>query len=77
LVLYYSRDKVDKANTDKITDDALLVEAIGEKVSIVETDSSNIKITHGSDIAIAEAVIKMRPEPKREGPLGPYIEAQW
>jgi 2-C-methyl-D-erythritol 4-phosphate cytidylyltransferase len=69
--------QADKTNAEKISDDALLVEAIGEKVSIVEADSSNIKITHQSDIAIAEAIIKTRPEPKRQGPLGPYIEAQW
>lgn len=62
---------------NKISDDAQLVEALGEKVSIVETDSSNIKITYKTDIAIAEAIIKTRPEPKREGPIGPYYEAQW
>ncbi|MHC4912531.1 MAG: 2-C-methyl-D-erythritol 4-phosphate cytidylyltransferase [Planctomycetota bacterium] len=66
-------------NLDKneISDDAQLVEAIGEKVSIVETDASNIKITHGSDIAIASAILKSRPKPVPKGPMGPYIEAQW
>ena len=62
---------------DTISDDAQLVEALGSKISIVETDSSNIKITYKTDIAIAEAIIKNRPEPKREGPIGPYYEAQW
>lgn len=61
----------------KISDDAQLVEAIGEKVSIVETDSSNIKITHKADIAIAEAILKSRPKPIPKGPIGPYFEAQW
>jgi 2-C-methyl-D-erythritol 4-phosphate cytidylyltransferase len=61
----------------KIRDDAQLVEAIGEKVSIVETDSSNIKITHKDDVAIAEAILKSRPKPVPKGPIGPYIEAQW
>ncbi len=67
------------ANLDKnkISDDAQLVEALGEKVSIVETDSSNIKITRQSDIAIAEAILKSRPKPRPKGPAGPYIEAQW
>ena len=66
-------------NLDKntISDDAQLVEAIGYKVSIVETDFSNIKITRPSDIAIAEAVLKSRPKPKPTGTAGPYIEAQW
>jgi 2-C-methyl-D-erythritol 4-phosphate cytidylyltransferase len=67
------------ANLDKskISDDAQLIEALGEKVSVVETDSSNIKITRQSDIAIAEAILKSRPKPKPKGPAGPYIEAQW
>lgn len=62
---------------NKISDDAQLVEAIGEKVSIVETDSSNIKITSKADLAIAEAILKSRPKPGPKGPVGPYIEAQW
>ena len=62
---------------NKISDDSQLVEAIGEKVSIVETDSSNIKITHKDDLAIAEAILKSRPKPVPKGPIGPYIEAQW
>ena len=67
------------ANVDKatVTDDAFLVEALGHKVAIVESDSSNIKITRPSDIAVAEAIIRSRPKPKPEGPIGPYIEAQW
>ena len=66
-------------NLDKstISDDAQLIEALKEKVSIVETDSSNIKITRQGDIAIAEAILKSRPKKKPEGPAGPYIEAQW
>jgi len=61
----------------KISDDSQLVEALGQKVSIVQTDASNIKITRKSDIAIAEAILKSRPRPKPEGPIGPYAEAQW
>ena len=60
-----------------ISDDSQLVEALGRKVSIVETDSSNIKITRKSDVAIAEAILKSRPKPKPKGHTGPYIEAQW
>jgi 2-C-methyl-D-erythritol 4-phosphate cytidylyltransferase len=66
-------------NLDKstISDDAQLIEALGQKVTIVETDSSNIKITRQSDIAVAEAILKSRPKKIPEGPAGPYIEAQW
>jgi 2-C-methyl-D-erythritol 4-phosphate cytidylyltransferase len=62
---------------NKISDDSQLAEAIEGKVSIVETDSSNIKITHKADLAIAEAILKSRPKPVPKGPIGPYFEAQW
>ena len=61
----------------KISDDAQLVEALGNKVTIVEADSSNIKITRQSDIAIAEAILKTRPKLMPKGPIGPYSDAQW
>jgi 2-C-methyl-D-erythritol 4-phosphate cytidylyltransferase len=71
---YENLENLDKS---KISDDSQLVEALGHKVTIVETDSSNIKITHQSDIAVAEAILKTRPKPVPKGPVGPYIEAQW
>lgn len=70
-------DNLDNLDKTSISDDAQLVEALGHNVTIVEADSSNIKITRGSDIPIAEAIIKSRPKPAPEGPIGPYIEAQW
>jgi 2-C-methyl-D-erythritol 4-phosphate cytidylyltransferase len=80
----FNKDTLKKAyanlknlDKNKISDDAQLVEALGHKVAVVETDSSNIKITYKTDIAIAEAILKSRPEPRPKGPLGPYIEAQW
>jgi len=60
-----------------IGDDSQLVEALGMKVSVVETDSSNVKITKAADIAIAEAILKSRPKARPKGPTGPYVEAQW
>jgi len=74
---YENLKNLDESKRSKISDDSQLVEALGEKVTIVESDSSNIKITRKSDVAIAEAIIKSRPKPKPEGPLGPYVEAQW
>jgi 2-C-methyl-D-erythritol 4-phosphate cytidylyltransferase len=71
---YENLKNLDKS---KISDDAQLVEALGHKVSVVETDSSNIKITRQSDVAIAEAILKSRPKLTPKGPIGPYIEAQW
>ena len=71
---YENLDNLDKAS---VTDDAFLVEALGHEVAIVQSDSSNIKITRKSDIPLAEAIIRARPKAKPEGPIGPYIEAQW
>lgn len=71
---YANLENLDKS---KISDDSQLVEALGHKVAIVQTDSSNIKITTKADIAIAEAIIKSRPKPKPDGYVGPYGEAQW
>jgi 2-C-methyl-D-erythritol 4-phosphate cytidylyltransferase len=71
---YANLGKLDKS---KISDDAQMVEALGREVSIVETDSSNIKVTCGADIAIADAIIKSRSKAKVKRPAGPYIEAQW
>lgn len=64
-------------DASKITDDAMLVEALGHPVSIVEADFTNLKITRKSDVPIAEAIIESRPKKKPEGPTGPYAEAQW
>ena len=61
----------------KISDDSQLVEALGHKVSIVETNSSNIKITQKNDIAIAQAILKTRAKAIPKGYIGPYDEAQW
>jgi 2-C-methyl-D-erythritol 4-phosphate cytidylyltransferase len=70
-------DNLKNLDASKISDDSQLVEALGHKVSIVETDSSNIKITQKNDIAIAQAIIKSRPKPKPKGYVGPYAEAEW
>jgi 2-C-methyl-D-erythritol 4-phosphate cytidylyltransferase len=71
---YEGLEKLDKSG---ISDDSVLVEALGQAVSIVETDNSNIKITRRSDVAMAEAIIKSRSKLKAKGPIGPYSEAQW
>jgi 2-C-methyl-D-erythritol 4-phosphate cytidylyltransferase len=76
-LLKKAHDSADKKNIAKISDDSQLIEALGHKVSIVETNSSNIKITYPADAAIAEAILKTRPDPKKEGYIGPFYEAQW
>jgi 2-C-methyl-D-erythritol 4-phosphate cytidylyltransferase len=59
-----------------ITDDAQLVEAIGEPVALVENDASNLKITTKADLTLAHAIIKSRPA-KKASKLGAFEEAQW
>lgn len=70
-------ENLENLEKNKISDDTQLIESLGHDVTIVETDSSNIKITRQSDIAVAEAILKSRPKPVPKGPVGPYIEAQW
>src|SRR4029450_2891176 len=43
-----------------VPDDALLCEAIGVPVTVVPSSAANLKVTHGEDIAIAEALLGAR-----------------
>ncbi|WP_163102730.1 2-C-methyl-D-erythritol 4-phosphate cytidylyltransferase [Peribacillus alkalitolerans] len=47
------------------TDDASLVERLGERVQMVEGDYTNLKITTPEDIFFAEAIIKLREKGER------------
>jgi 2-C-methyl-D-erythritol 4-phosphate cytidylyltransferase len=76
-LLVKAYDNLKNLDAAAISDDAMLVEAVGHKVHVVETDTSNWKVTYPADTAVAEAIIKTRPKPKPEGPVGPYNEAQW
>lgn len=44
----------------KVTDDAQLVEAIGEPVYIIEGDPTNLKVTHAADIQLVELFLHAR-----------------
>lgn len=50
----------------EFTDDASVVEHLGEKISLCEGDYLNIKITTPNDIVLAEAIIAMQSEEKPE-----------
>jgi len=43
-----------------VTDDASLVERLGHQVTVVKGEYSNIKITTPEDLAVAEALLKIR-----------------
>ena len=62
---------------DAATDDAALVEALGETVTVVRGDPRNIKITTRRDLALAAAVVHSLPQPAKPRPAGPFDEAQW
>ncbi len=77
-ILKKAYENIKKLQKSTISDDSQLVEALGHKVTIVESDSSNIKITQQCDLAIAEAILKTQQKKKvPKGTIGPYIEAQW
>ncbi|MBI4717435.1 MAG: 2-C-methyl-D-erythritol 4-phosphate cytidylyltransferase [Planctomycetes bacterium] len=61
---------------EEATDDAQVVERSGHPVSIVLSDSTNLKVTTRGDLTLAAAILKARPA--RTGPrLGAFEEAQW
>ena len=59
------------------SDDAGLVEALGETVTVVPGDLRNVKITTKRDLMMAAAVVDALPKPKLSKSTGPFEEAQW
>jgi 2-C-methyl-D-erythritol 4-phosphate cytidylyltransferase len=54
------------------TDDAQLVERLGQKVTIVPGSPINLKITSREDLRLAEHALKALPKPKFDGPAHPF-----
>lgn len=48
------------------TDDAQLIEKLGEKVVTVQGDSTNIKVTRAQDLTLARAILNVKPPAQRE-----------
>lgn len=67
----YAQVSSGKLNASQITDDAGLVEALGEAVVVVEGDAMNVKITLPQDVAFAEAVLAVRSGKPAGDALGP------
>lgn len=74
-ILLDAYKKLDQQIQD-ITDDAQVVELAGHTVTVVTSDSTNLKITSKADITLAKAIIKSRPV-KPVQRLGAFEEAQW
>ena len=65
-----------EGSDQEITDDAQAVELAGHPVSVVQSDSTNLKVTTKADLTLANAILKSRPAPK-VARLGAFEEAQW
>lgn len=58
----------------KATDEAQLMEAIGQKVTVVRGSPINLKITSREDLQLAEQALKAVPKPKLAGPAHPFAD---
>jgi 2-C-methyl-D-erythritol 4-phosphate cytidylyltransferase len=47
---------------ERFTDEATVVESFGLKISLIEGEENNIKITRPIDLAIAEKILEYRQE---------------
>jgi 2-C-methyl-D-erythritol 4-phosphate cytidylyltransferase len=63
-----------KRGKENVTDDAQLVERLGQPVTIVPGSPLNIKITTRDDLKLAEQVLKVLPKPKLEGFQHPFAD---
>ena len=65
---FFGRALLDQAYeatyTPLFTDDASVVEAMGERVWLVEGERSNLKLTTREDFVIAEALLAAQNEPQ-------------
>jgi len=56
------------------TDDAQLVERIGQRVTIVPGSPINLKITTREDLRLAEHALGAMPKPKFKNPAHPFAD---
>jgi 2-C-methyl-D-erythritol 4-phosphate cytidylyltransferase len=56
------------------TDDAQLVERLGQPVSVVTGSPINLKITTYEDLRLAEQALRALPKPKLKGSAHPFAD---
>jgi len=56
------------------TDEAQLVERLGQAVTVVPGSPVNLKITTKEDLRLAEQALKALPKPKLKGPIHPFAD---
>jgi len=61
-----------KRGNNAATDDAQLVERLGQAVTVVPCAQMNLKITTRDDLKLAEQVLKVLPKPKPDGFSHPF-----
>lgn len=73
----FRRDLLGRAYAERgnvpATDDAQLVERLGEPVRLVEADATNLKITTKADLRLAEHILKSAHKPKTGG-VNPFAD---
>ncbi|MEQ8210362.1 MAG: 2-C-methyl-D-erythritol 4-phosphate cytidylyltransferase [Lacipirellulaceae bacterium] len=73
----FRRDLLESAyagrSDEPATDDAQLVERLGEAVTLVESAPTNLKITTKADLRLAEQILKAAPKPKTGG-VNPFAD---
>ena len=74
----FSRQVLEKAFAsqpgNQSTDEAQLVESIGQKVTVVRGSPVNLKITSREDLVLAEQALKAMPKPRLSGPTHPFAD---
>jgi 2-C-methyl-D-erythritol 4-phosphate cytidylyltransferase len=72
----FSRDLLVRAfasrQDGRPTDEAQLVEGLGQRVTVVPGSPINLKITSREDLRLAEQALKALPKPKLSGPAHPF-----
>jgi 2-C-methyl-D-erythritol 4-phosphate cytidylyltransferase len=72
----FSRDLLVRAfasrHDGQPTDEAQLVEGLGQRVTVVAGSPINLKITSREDLRLAEQALKALPKPKLSGPSHPF-----
>jgi 2-C-methyl-D-erythritol 4-phosphate cytidylyltransferase len=67
-------DAYAKRGKQPVTDDAQLVERLGQNVTVVPGSPLNLKIATKEDLKLASLAIKALPKPKLEGPAHPFAD---
>ncbi len=67
-------DAYARRGREPATDDAQLVERLGQPVSVVEGSPINLKITTRDDLRLAAHALKALPKPKILGPAHPFAD---